>query len=43
MTGQKCKNNISGRKKQKRQSRVDPAFSLLKLNMDFLFKFPSEL
>jgi hypothetical protein len=29
--------------KQKRQSQFDPAFSLLQLNMDLLFKLPSVL
>jgi len=29
--------------KQKRQIRIDPAFSPLKLNMDLFFKHPSEL
>jgi hypothetical protein len=29
--------------KQKRQDKINPAFSLLELNIDLVFKHPSEL
>jgi hypothetical protein len=39
----RMKSSGSTLREQKRQSRIDPAFALLKLNIDLVFKHPSEL